>query len=277
VGNRLYGLKLILPLDLQEIVEGFLANLVPWGWEESKDKNQVQIKIIFNQPELAQQTAHFFQAKFESIQTEFFTLSDQNWLQAWKKFFTPIPVENTFLILPSWDKTNPEPYLPIYIHPQMAFGTGHHSTTYLCLSFIAELKPNPSIYFLDLGTGSGILGIACAKLGMRGIGLDIDPTALDNARLNVRLNKVEHLFSVKSGTIKRVETKFDLILANILATPLIKMAPFIVQALNPQGILILSGILQEQAAQVIDAYTGLGLNLVEKRGKEEWIGLKFVR
>jgi len=161
----------------------------------------------------------------------------------------------------------------------MAFGTGHHPTTALCLTCIADLNRagaiEPGMEFLDLGTGSGILGIGMAKLGLTGLGLDIDPQAIVCAEENAGINNVADQFKVAVGGINSLpqDKRFQVLVANILSKPLIFMAPDILRHIAPGGCLALSGILVEQAPDVIRAYVRLGLPEPVLRESGEWCGL----
>ena len=162
----------------------------------------------------------------------------------------------------------------------MAFGTGHHATTALCLECISALhgggRLGEQTRFLDLGTGSGILGIGCAKLGASGMGIDNDPVALENAEENVRINGVEDKVRLVLGSIDQAEGPFDLVVANILADPLIQMAPEIHSRVAPGGLLVLSGILASQAERVADAYKKLGRPEPQLRISGEWAALYWI-
>lgn len=152
---------------------------------------------------------------------------------------------------------------PVLIEPKSAFGTGHHATTALCLGVVSDLLDQGRIAsgqtFLDLGTGSGVLGIACCKSGLSGLGLDIDPLAVDNALENRELNQVRGFDAALGGIEAAVGHSFDLVLANILARPLMELAPAVAAARKPHGCLVLSGLLEIQADGVEAAYKAQGL------------------
>ena len=168
---------------------------------------------------------------------------------------------------------------PILIEPKSAFGTGHHATTALCLRVVSDLleagRLQQGQHFLDLGTGSGVLGIGCCKFGLTGEGLDIDPLAVDNAVENRALNAIApENFTVAEGSIDAVTGKqFDLVLANILARPLTEMAADIVRACRPGGCLVLSGLLEIQADGVTAAYKAQGLPEPRRIIDGEWAAL----
>ncbi len=165
----------------------------------------------------------------------------------------------------------------------MAFGTGHHPSTQLCLRALTELRDSGEVLagssFLDLGTGSGILGIAAAKMDLHGLGLDCDLVAVRNGILNRGLNKAGDslLFCTGGLTCLKQGVSFDLILANILSHPLIEMAAPLVSLLKPSGLLLLSGILQEQEEEVVRAYHRQRARNVKVLHQEGWSGLIFTR
>ena len=194
-------------------------------------------------------------------------LEETDWLAAWRQFFTPVCCGNHFVVLPPWlaDTQDFPGRTPILIEPKSAFGTGHHATTALCLRVVSDLleagRLQEGQHFLDLGTGSGVLGIGCCKFGLTGEGLDIDPLAVDNAVENRALNAIApENFTVAEDSIGAVTGKqFDLVLANILARPLTEMAADIVRVCRPGGCLVLSGLLEIQADGVTAAYKAQGL------------------
>ncbi|MFN2267019.1 MAG: 50S ribosomal protein L11 methyltransferase, partial [Desulfonatronovibrio sp.] len=204
-------------------------------------------------------------------------VQEKDWSEDWKRFFTPIEVDDTFIVLPEWLADSPAELKKILITPKMAFGTGHHATTYLCLSTLSSLLSQglntDGLNFLDLGTGSGILGIACAKAGLTGMGVDIDKAAIDNARENIILNQVGEKFQVKVCDLQELDTskKYNIIFANILASTLKDMRKTITSFLNRNRYcLILSGILREQAEDVVSSYQEIGLGKPILKHQGEW-------
>jgi len=276
VDNKLLAVNINCPKTLAESVQGFLFEHVKWGWEETELNEEINFTIYFTNTVLANEFAALIKSKFTPLKLTLKERQGQDWTENWKQFFTPINILDRFIILPSWEKNKRPDLIPIFIEPKMAFGTGHHATTTLCLEAIITLFDRniiqPSQNFLDLGTGSGILGIACAKLGLSGIGLDIDPVAIDNAQGNILANNTQDKFTPDLGSIDQInrEKKFDLILANILAKPLINLAPQIVSHLQENGTLILSGILIEQEREVANTYKRQGLGDPQIKHKNEW-------
>ena len=168
--------------------------------------------------------------------------------------------------------------IPIIIEPKTAFGTGYHETTALCLAVISSLYAKGVIRagmrFLDLGTGSGILGLACTKLGLAGEGLDIDLAAVENALENRCANAIDPAdFAMRLGGVEEASGPYDFIVANILAAPLREMPPAIA-ALHPPT-LVLSGLLDIQADAVEAAYLEQGYGKARRLIRGEWAALVF--
>jgi ribosomal protein L11 methyltransferase len=209
--------------------------------------------------------------------------ADEDWRSAWREFFTPVPCGERFLVLPPWLERGERDAgrLPVVIEPRSAFGTGHHASTALCLEELSDLydagEIGPGMEFLDLGTGSGILGIACCRLGLSGLGLDTDPLAIENARENRERNACAAFETTLGGVEAAAGRRFDVVLANILASPLKDMAPDLVRLLKREARLVLSGLLSEQGDAVEAAYRAEGLGPARRREKEGWIALIWGR
>jgi ribosomal protein L11 methyltransferase len=282
MSNKLSRLALSFAPENEDLVTGLLFLHTPWGWEDDGLQGGLRrLTVHFDRPEQSAETEAALLAACPEMAMESSSVDNADWTSAWKKYFTPIPIGSRFVVLPAWLKDEPCQAQPILIEPKMAFGTGHHQTTALCLEALDRLASSgvlqPGQSFLDLGTGSGILGIAAVKLGLTGMGLDIDPVAIDNARENAVLNAVEDGFAPAVGSITDTaeERRFDCILANILANPLMDMAEDICARLARPGVLILSGILREQAERVIAAYEGQGLAAPEVSYSGEWTLIVF--
>jgi ribosomal protein L11 methyltransferase len=298
--SRLIKTELIIPGSVAEAeqeaigeeLSGWLAANSLQGWEELTAPVSRDLTFRFYmEPEspLAQSITEYTAQRWPMVKLFTESMEQQDWSAAWKEFFTPIDIGGRFEIVPPWLADADHHGLePIIIEPKMAFGTGHHATTALCLGGIAKLvetgRLTKGASFLDLGTGSGILAIGLVKLGCTGVALDIDPQAILCAAENLALNGLPE--SGTSGAPVHLavggleslhpDMKFDCIVANILAQPLIDMAPYILKHLKPGGALMLSGILATQAADVARAYTTQGMPQPEKRDDGEWSGLFWV-
>lgn len=207
-------------------------------------------------------------------------IADQNWMEAWKGRYQPIAIGKHLIIVPAW-MDNPDPLrTPIKIDPGMAFGTGTHPTTQLCLELIELHTPRGS-EVIDVGCGSGILSVAAVKLGARhALAVDIDPDSIKSSRENAEANNVLDKLTIAQGSVAEVKTgqfgisTAPLVLANILAPVLIRLFDAgLADLLAPGGVIILSGILDHQADGVIAAGEKHGLKLREKRQITDWVAL----
>lgn len=206
-------------------------------------------------------------------------VADADWVRLTQAQFAPTRVCEGLWVVPSWHES-PEPAaINLRIDPGAAFGTGTHPTTRLCLRWLARELPRGS-RVLDYGCGSGILAIAAARLGAAEVvGTDIDEKSLDVARDNSRMNAVANAVYTAPDELPRASGAsgagtFDVVLANILAMPLIVLAPALSSRLRPGGSLVLSGILERQAAEVRDAYLRAGGPTLEISAAEDgWVCL----
>lgn len=206
-------------------------------------------------------------------------IPDQDWGEAWKKGLGPIAVGRVF-VRPSWVAAEPPAgAVEVILDPGMAFGTGSHATTALCLAALSDLLASaPGASVLDVGTGSGLLAIAARKLGAERVrGNDNDPVAVAVARENAALNAVE----VQLGTeaLPEIPGRFRIVVANILANTLVELAGDIAAHLAPGGVAIVSGILAPQEDEVRAAYRRAGLRPLPDRDRREgeWSLLAFGR
>ncbi len=201
--------------------------------------------------------------------------ADEDWRDSWKKHFTLLRVGQHLVIKPSWIEYQEQPGdVVIDLDPGLAFGTGYHPTTYSCLEALEELiKPGHSV--LDVGTGSGILTIAAAKLGATQItAVDIDSSAVRAARKNFRRTGLDHLVNAESGSIPSGATRgrtYDLAVANISARGIRLVSPAIPDLLAIDGVFVASGIIIDQHDEAVSAITDAGLVIDEIRQREDWV------
>lgn len=207
-------------------------------------------------------------------------LPAQDWSETWKRFFHPEKVSPRLWIKPTWESCQAGAgECVVEIDPGMSFGTGQHATTQGCLILLDRLAtPGHSLRLADIGCGSGILAIAACKLGYREVAAtDNDPDAVRIARENARLNGVEeHIrFSVGDCRTPGMQGTHDVVVANILAGVLIEHAPSIMAPLvpSPFAALVLSGILNSQAIDVVEAYQKLGVICADRLQRGEWTTL----
>lgn len=207
----------------------------------------------------------------------------EDWSSSWKVHFKPLRVGKHLLIVPTWEDAAELPGdLVIRIDPGMAFGTGGHETTRLCLELLESVLENgpllstPSL--LDLGTGSGILAIAANLLGAgRILALDIDPDAVAVARENLALNTMSDGVECGTTPLESLTENFDIILANILAEELVRLASSLAERLNWGGSLILSGILSEKEPLVRQGFAIEPLHYIRTVSDGEWVALLYVK
>lgn len=205
------------------------------------------------------------------------TLGSQAWQDRWREHFQPLEVGSRFVVLPPWETTPAQPRRDcLVINPSMAFGTGHHATTRSCLEAIEALclaRGAPS-RALDLGTGSGILSIALARLGCPDIwALDTDPVALDEARKNLAANRITSDVRLSLQPLESLSLTFPLVVANLFAHTLIELATPLTRATMPGGHLILSGIQTQQAADVEAAFPPPVWREQSRLVADEWVSL----
>lgn len=201
------------------------------------------------------------------------TIREEDWATGWRQHFTPTRIGRRLVIKPTWEPFAPEPGdVVIELDPGMAFGTGTHPTTRLCLEALEKLGRTGDV--LDVGTGSGILAMAAARLGAnRVVGTDIDPDAVEVARENCAMNGVT--VELVTTPLAEIPGRFGVVLANILAEDLVRMAADLTAKVAPGGALILSGILVEREAYVIDGFAPTGLTLAETTREGEWSCLLY--
>lgn len=200
-------------------------------------------------------------------------VAEQNWVQLTQSQFDPIRITDRLWIVPSWH-TSPDPSaINLILDPGMAFGTGSHPTTRLCLEWLTDVI-EPGVSVLDYGCGSGILAIAAAKLGAGDVtGVDIDEKAVETAAANAQTNGVQLKLQVSA---KPLDGTFQRVVANILTNPLKMLAPLIAARVAPGGRLALSGVLEAQADEVIEAYSPF-IALAVGAAHDGWVRLEGER
>jgi ribosomal protein L11 methyltransferase len=203
-------------------------------------------------------------------------VDEEDWAESWKAYFWPEKLTDILVVKPTWREYTPtDGEIVIEIDPGMAFGTGTHPTTALCVQMIQKyLKPGDS--FLDVGTGSGILMVVAAKLGAaRLVGIDSDIVACDIARQNMMLNQVAlNKYDVKYGNlVAHITESFHLISANILSEVVLVLLDDILHVLAPGGILICSGIIEANRDKVIDKMQATGFGILEVQPKDGWVAI----
>ena len=214
-------------------------------------------------------------------------LTDSDWAYSWQKYYKPLPVGQRLYVVPQWEREEPVPAgrVPLYLNPGLTFGTGSHASTQLCLEGVEE-HTAPGLPVLDLGCGSGILSIAALVLGAsQAAAVDIDPKAVDVAYENAALNGIgKDRYLVRAGDVisdaalvrELAQTRYHLVLANIVADVIIPLSARVPELLDRDGLFLCSGIIDTRAQEVADALARNGLRVTRRREKNGWVALEAV-
>lgn len=210
-----------------------------------------------------------------TVEADSVMVKEEDWANEWKRYFKPVRVGHHFLIKPTWEDVVPsEGDVIIQIDPGMAFGTGTHPTTVLCLVALEDLVHEGTEVF-DIGTGSGILAVGAAKLGGIVQAGDIDPLAVRIARQNTTLNKIEDKIKVEAGNLGEVFSgKADVVIANIIADIIIELLSDLPMLMKPDGVFLASGIIDTREADVLDAMSKAGLRCIGRLEDAGWVLIK---
>ncbi len=253
-----------LPMPDQNSIEGYLPDI---------DSSDIILEKI--------QTRSKELARFGiQVKIEVELVDENDWADAWKTYFNVTRITDKIVIKPDWKDHDPAPDdIVIHLDPGMAFGTGTHPTTAMCIRMIEKFLV-PGSGFLDVGTGSGILMIAAAKLGAEKMtGIDTDEIAVDISRKNLDKNSVEPgLYELACTTLDQTPKKtYELIAANIIAQVIVDVMPDLEKRMAPNGVAILSGIILERKPDVLAALQENKLNIVHELNEGEWVALAVKR
>lgn len=199
---------------------------------------------------------------------------DEDWANNWKKYYKPLEIGEKLAIVPEWEAYDNDKRIVIKINPGMAFGTGTHESTYMCLELL-ERYVNKDDEIFDIGCGSGILAIAALKLGAkRALAVDIDDKCIDASHENADLNNLEDKMEIKKGNLLDVvKGRADLIVSNIIAEIIVDEIKNLKNHMDMGGIFITSGIIKERRQMVIDALEESGFEIIDELEKNNWVAI----
>ncbi len=266
-----------------EPVENFLFEQGSCGIEEDKKV----LKGYFREDLFSEKIKKLLEFYIENLRMmgfsigtpEYRNIPAEDWNHNWEKNFKPIQITSRIVVKPPWEKWKSKSnQIIINIIPKMAFGTGTHETTQLLLELL-EVYLHPSETVLDIGTGSGILAIAGAKLGAsRVLGVEIDRNAVKNAKENIFYNKVDHIAEIRPGSIETIGSeKFDLVLANIDRITITNLLPKLGGYILPDTRLLFSGFLTTDEKEMKETFSVYGYQPIETKSKGEWLSFVVCR
>ena len=237
----------------------------PQGMEELAGAREILARLKSEDPD----------GKYGRLEMEIKNVNEEDWSNAWKKYHHPIRVGERLVVCPSWEEYERQPEdVVLTLNPGMAFGTGTHDTTRLCMELL-EKYITPEVHVLDVGCGSGILAITAALLGAKEIkGCDIDEVAVKVAGENADLNGVGDRIAFHKGDLtSQVEGSFQLICANIVADVIIRLSEDVGKYLAAGGIFITSGIIDTREQDVLEALDKNGFTVIERRSSGGWVAM----
>ena len=283
-----YGIYIEDYSDLEEAVEEIAhINLIDEDLLK-KDRTKAIVHIYINPDQSPIEAVSFIKERLEVLgienEVKVSQVKEENWSTAWKTYYHPTEIGERLVIIPSWEHyENKDNRMEITLDPGMAFGTGTHHTTRLCLELLEKnIKPGDKV--LDMGTGSGILSIASLKLGAeKAIGIDIDSVAVRVAKENAEENGfTEPRFTAISGDLthdttlaEKVGVGYDVICANIVADVIIMLAETIKKHIKEGGVVLTSGIIEPRRDEVIEKLTSVGLKVEKVEECDGWCAIVF--
>lgn len=247
----------------------------------TKDRQKAIIHIYIAPDQNPNEAMHFLKERLQENSIPFVLKMDEvkeeDWATAWQKYYHPIRIMEHFVICPAWEECNlAAEDIQLTLNPGMAFGTGTHETTRLCIQALGEvIRGGEKV--LDVGCGSGVLSLAALLLGAsRATGVDIDETAIQVAKENAALNHIgEEQLELKAGDlVDKVEGKYDIVCANIVADVVIRLAEIITPYVEKDGILICSGIIRSREDEVVHAIEQAGFCIEQTSVENDWLAMQ---
>lgn len=266
---------------------------IHWDYVEDElmKKKEVETNVAFYLPEniQGQETFLAIRSGLEALRTEnpavdlgrlaieTNQVNEEDWSTAWKAYYHPTKIGKKLVVVPCWEEYTPSPReVPVILDPGMAFGTGTHETTRLCMQLLEDCV-GPDTRMLDVGTGSGILAITALLLGAQeAVGVDIDALAVKIAGENAALNGVEDKVRFLCGDLtEQISGAYDVICANIVADVIIRLADDVTSFMHPGSVLLVSGIIEERCEEVRSVLEGKGLSVAETRTENGWAAIRL--
>lgn len=270
--------------DVDQILDGVYGDLIDESILEA-DRTKAAVSVFISAMKSPAESELFIKHRLDALGVKYEIthegVCEEDWAESWKRYYKPIKTGKRLVIVPVWETYEAEEgEIIVLMDPGMAFGTGTHETTRLCAGLV-EKHTTDGCSVLDVGCGSGILAIAASKLGAgRCFACDIDPVAVRVARENTELNNTPNVRCEVSDLLRhaeRVDGGYNVIVANIVADIIIRLAPDVGEYLAKDGVFIVSGIIEERAREVLDALDAAGYRVDEERYENGWYAAAVVR
>lgn len=246
-----------------------------------KDRTKGLVHIYISPEANPTEAISFLEERYRACGIDFSlstaNCAEEDWINNWKKYFHPIPVGNKLLIRPTWEEAPDTGRIVLHLEPGLAFGTGTHETTRLCLELL-EQYVSPGCDVLDVGCGSGILSVAALLLGaQKAVGVDIDELAVKTAVENAQINEVSGRFTAICGNLtEQVSGQYQVVVANIVADVIISLTQDIPAYLSPDAVYLMSGIIDSRESDVLAALAPQ-FEVIGRREEKGWVALAAKR